>query len=189
MPYVPNTAYPRRFRRRFGVPLRRKPRWLWVRESISTGSPSATVNNFDLLTNYKSDMGITLNLPDLRIWRIILKISIRFTLSPNVITASDGFLLAMFVDDSQVFPANVLLSPYGEMYQTWDQIYTASIFQQGESLVTTTNNWSLYREYDIRTHRVLKDLKDTQIMQIVSTGNAVPAEISFTHSTLLKLPT
>lgn len=188
MPYgVVN--YPRRtFVRRGFRGVRRRRKFLWVRETISSGSPSATINNFDLLANYKSDMGINLNLPDIVIWRLIIKISIRFTLSPNVIQASDGFLLSIFVDDSQVFPTNTLLSPYGEQYMMWDQIYTASIFQQGESVVNTTNNWFLYREYDIKTHRKLKDFKDTLIMQLVSTGNAVPAELSFTHSCLLKLP-
>ena len=179
----------RRFRaNRTFVPVARKRKWLWVRETISTGSPSATINNYDLLTNYKSDMGLTLNLPDIVIWRIIMKISIRFHLNPNTITASDGFLLALAVDDSQVFPTNMLLSPYGEMYQLWEQLYASRSFSEVEVVSSATNSFMIYKECDIRTHRKLRDLKDTQIMQLVSTGNAVPDEISFTHSTLLKLP-
>lgn len=185
--YYPNYGRPRRFRRGFRS-TRRRAKWLWVRETISDVSASA-IHNYDLLTQYKADMGITLNLPDIRIWRIILKISIRFHLSPATITASDGFLLSLFVDDSQVFPTNTLLSPYGEMYQTWDQIYMASLWQQGQVLSVATNNFMLYREYDVRTHRKLRDFKDTQIMQLVSTGNTVTDEISFTESILLRLPT
>jgi hypothetical protein len=133
-------------------------------------------------------MGITLNLPDITIWRVLIKISFRFILTPNVITSNDGFLMAMYVDDSTTFPANPLLDPYGEQYLMWDQRMLGSVFSQGEVVVNTTNNWMLYKEWDIRSHRKFKFLQDTLLMQLVSTGNAVPAEIAVQSAILLRLP-
>jgi hypothetical protein len=183
---VQQTRFIRRGNPRFSRP-QRKRRFIWVRETISSVS-AATTQNFDLLANYKSDMGITLNLPEITIWRVIMKIAIRFTLSPAVIQAIDGFLVAVFVDDITVFPTNVVLAPYGERYMTWEQLYAARTFTEGEVLSVTTNNFMIYKELDLKSKRRIEKFKDTLTMQIVATGNCVPAEISFTHSTLLRLP-
>jgi hypothetical protein len=179
----------RRFRsnRQF---TRRKPKYQWTRQTFSTGAPGASLNTYDLLGSFKTAMGITFNLPDIVIWRIILKVSIRFHYAPATLTASDGFLLALWCQDQALDPAfNAVLSPNTQKYQMWDQMYTSEQEKGGENLLVAAGTANtLYKEYDIKTHRKLENIGDTQILQIVSTGNAVPNEISYTMSLLMRLP-
>ena len=175
---------------RFRTPVRRTRRkYQWVRESISSGSPNGLKNSFDLMGTFKQRMGITLNLPDIVIWRILLKVSVRFDLQPQVFTASDGVLVSVFTDSLPLDPAfNAETEPYAEQYLMWDTLYVSETLIQGNPVSSTSTSNVLYRSYDIKSHRKLANIDDTPILQLVSTGNLLQLEESYTLSMLLKLP-
>lgn len=174
------------YRRRFsGGFRRRRAKYMWVRSTENVVAPQP-LSTIDLLGVWKQQMGITLNLPTLTIWRILLKISIRFDFTS--IGANDGAMIALFVDDLEdVLTANPVVSPYDEKYLMWDQLYaTEQFFMAGST--PTLNEPVLYKQYDIRSHRKLPNLDDTLVLQIAATGLITIKDFSFTQSTLVRLP-
>jgi len=178
------TSFPAR-----SAPVRRR-KWQWVREHVDALAPNALVDSFDLLDNFKTNLGLNLNFPDIVIWRILIKISVRFSLAPAIVTAADGVFMSLWTDDPAI-PSSFISTaqPYSEHYMMWDQIYFSEALMNGQTetdLATVPR--SVYKQYDVRTHRKLLNMGDTLILQLSATGDATMTEISFTHSTLLKMP-
>jgi len=144
------------------------------------------LENIDLLAVWRTTSGVTLNLPGFTIWRIHIKISINFTLSPLTFTANSGVMIAMFVDSINQVLLNPVTAPYDEKYLMWDELYAAE--PQVQSHAGTTPPLALYHEYDIRSHRKLDNVDDTLFLQLATTGNVVISDLSFTQSTLVKVP-
>ena len=177
----------RRMATRTFVP-RKKARYLWVRETVNMIG-AAPLNNFDLLSNFRQAQGITLNLPDIVIWRIILKISIRLDVGLSV-PANTGAMVALFVDDTELNLAqNPVTAPYSQQYLMWDTLYSAQqILNSGSAVAAGPTLPVLYNQYDIKSHRKLRNIDQTLHMQVAAQGSAVLHEISHTASILLRLP-
>ena len=172
----------RRYNRRFSGPRRR---WQWIRSSENNASPNASLNNIDLMSTWRSHSGISINLPEFVIWRIRLKLSITITVTTSV-AANDGVLVTAFVDGSNQTATNQLSQPYDQKDLIFDMLYaTETVKQSTDSLATTTV--TLYREYDIKSHRKLPALDDTLKLQLASSGTAVITGYSFTQSTLVRM--
>lgn len=174
-----------RRRRYYSRRVARKPKWLWVRSAENNASPNSTLNNLDLLSTFRTHAGISVNLPEFVVWRIRLKISITITVTTSV-AANDGVLLTAFVDSYDQTAANQLSNSYDQKYLVYDMLYaTETVKQSTDSLATTTV--TLYKEYDIKSHRKLAALDDTLKVQLASSGTAVITGYSFQQSTLLKV--
>jgi len=185
---MPYRRYPMR-RRSFG---RKRHRFLWARETLNTAAPVLPIA-FDLLATWKTANNFTLNLPDIAIWRIHLKISIdfRFTAAGDPL-ASSGFFVGVYTGPKVAVVAASSLNQYEWQYMMWDKLYASETLKESYSNinVTTTNQQVIYKEYDIKTRRLLTNQDDTLFLTIESEGDASVANgsIDFTHSTLLRLP-
>jgi len=171
----------RRFRRTVGAG-RRKPKWQWIRFN-ATATTLASPFALDLLANYRTMFGITLLPADFVLWRLIIKVAVRATVSVN--QANTGILFSVFNEDSTVAPTNALLAPYDERYLMWDYMYAAKQVQDSGVLTNPT----FYEQYDIRSHRKLQNQNETFWAQLVQQGGITTMDTaSFTYSLLTRLP-
>lgn len=172
-------------RRSFRGVGRRRRRWSWMRSAENNAAPNATLNNIDLMSTWRTHSGISVNLPEIRVWRIKLKISITITVT-TAVAANDGVLVSCFVDGFNQTAGNQLTSAYDQKHMLYDMLYaTETVKQSTDNLATTTV--TLFKEYDIKAHRRLGSLDDTLKLQLASSGTAVITGYSFQQSTLLML--
>lgn len=171
-------------RRRF---TRRRKAYIWVRGAESTVTPvnQPSFIAHDLLERYRSTAGINLNLPEFTIWRVHIKIAIKFSVTAAAVT--DGALFAMFVEQSAaqggltaVF--DPLLNPYNQRYMMWDALMANELRMQGG---TDPTNIYLYRNYDIKTHRRLVNLGDSLWLTVTPFGGATGLTFDSKYSILL----
>ena len=175
------------FRSSMGRP---KPHYQWARDQVLTVG-TFTEARFDLLRGWRVANNLTINLPDIVIWRIHLKISLHFTLSPAALRADNGVFIGIFCD-SNLAAAGIISDsqPYDEQYLVWDKIYYDDLLANGGSNFATTNP-QLYKEYDVRSHRKLLNQADSLIMDVIPRGNVTfgaTDAVAYTSSVLLKLP-
>lgn len=176
------------FRRRV-VPYRRRKRgrFQWARTTFNNVGPvhAPNANIDDLLATFKTAAGITLNLPDIVIWRVHLKVTITFTLSPAAIAANSGVNFAMACENLG-FSVQPVTAQYEERWLMWDFI-TANE-NQFMATAGTAGTQVLYKEYDIKAHRKLGNMNESLLTFITEQGNCVMNGYSITASVLLKLP-
>ena len=176
----------RTFVRRRGF-RRRTHSYLWVREAFDQLTPvhQPTPNLNDLLETFRTQAGVTLNLPAFTIWRVLIKVSIHISLQNPA--ASDGVHFALFVDDKEVSPTiNALVRPFAKQYMMWDQLYASEVVAQSSITTAPVNVPVLYRAYDIKTHRKLENIEQTLWASFVETGAASIIDYSLTYSILLR---
>ena len=184
MPYRRMTYRPRTF-----VPRRRK--YQWVRGQNINTSPvqQPNTNTFDMLSFWRVEQGILLNLPDIVIWRIHLKISARISLAPNTVNASSGVHVAAFVDDVQPTSFNPVTAEFNQKYLIWEELYAyQTLVGTGQPIVTQPGPLALYKEFDVKSHRKILNIEQSLLLTIGAQGNANLDEYSLTYSVLVKLP-
>jgi hypothetical protein len=177
------------YRRRRRFPIRPRRRTQWARVSLNNVGPvhGPSVNADDLLANWRTAAGVTLNIPEFTIARIHIKISIAFSWSPATITANSLAHFALTVDSINQAPLNPLTNQYQQSYMMWDAIYgTEQLFQGGGDL-TTLGDSVLYRTIDIRSKRKLGNAGDTLWALLVDQGNLSMSGYSYTGSILLQM--
>lgn len=192
--------FPRtRFRRRF-TGRRRRNRYIWARtqDRVTAIVAPPAPTNYDLLSQYRTASGFILELPDLAIWRIHLKITIRFRFTSTTVQTDTGVGLAIFCDGRQEeiqaallnFFAGATSSAYTEQFLMWDHLMAGSmaLIETLNDVPNTTNDQFIYKEYDIRSHRRLRNLDETLWMSLSTQGSLSISEFAVTASTLLKLP-
>lgn len=172
-----------RFARRRSFARRRH--WIWIRDTVNNAAPGASPVLLDMLSVFKTHAGITINLPEFRIWRIRLKVSISVTITGGTTTSNDGVLLTVFVDGMNQTPLNQLTNSQDEAHMVYDFLYTYATISQG----FLTDSFAagavpLYKEYDIKAHRRLRSIDDTLFIQIAASGNAVIHDYSYSYSIL-----
>jgi len=108
----------------------KKPRWQWARVTTNSITPSPPYTA-DLLANWRLNLGITMNLPEITIWRMHIKISIRITVPTQ--QANDGIFISSWVDSA--FQPTQLSSPnpYDQKYLIWDAQYITEQIKTRES--------------------------------------------------------
>ena len=186
MPYGPQPLRRMVYRRPYGG-YRRKRRYEWVRFSFNNVGPvqGPSTNNDDVLAPFRTTASIGLNFPEFTIWRIHIKVSIVFSWSPAVITANSGAQFALMVDSINQAPMNVITNPYEESFMMWDFLYATEQLFLGAGAATTLGDSVIYKEYDIRSKRRVRNLGDTLWAQLVSQGNCSLTQYSYTSSVLI----
>lgn len=178
----------RRFRRSsFG--RRRRRRYQWARFQATNINPSQgpTVNADDLLSPWRTAAGVTLNLPEFTIWRIHIKVSIFFSWSPATVTSNSGASFALLVDSLSQAPLSALANPYEESFMMWDYLYGTEQLFQGAGAAGTLGDNVLYRMYDVRSRRRLRNAGDTLWAINQGQGNVSLTNYSYTASVLLSM--
>ena|ERR1700724_748864 len=169
----------RTFRRRS---FNRRPRKMqWVRTTVSVPAPVSPAA-VDLLADFKSRFGITINIPDIVIWRVILKISIFVTVS--VSNSSSGVLIALFNEQTTTILPNAFLDPYSEKFLWWEDLMVAKEVEESGAIT----NPVLYKEIDVKTHRKLANMEESLWLQATQHGNATMNNFDVAANVLLKLP-
>lgn len=172
----------RSFRRRS---FSRRRHWIWVRNTHNNSSPGPSPVLLDLLADFKTHAGITINFPEFRIWRLRLKVSITVTITGGTTASNDGVLITTFIDGMTQVPLNQLTNSQDEADMVYDFLYTYKVIGQG----FTVNSFAvtavpLYGEYDIKAHRKLKSIDDTCFLQMAASGNAVITGYSVSYAML-----
>lgn len=172
-------------RRRFASTLpRRKARWRWLRQTINP--PVVAVTNDDVLTHYRANAGITINLPDFTIWRIRIRVSIRITIAAAA-GANDGAIFSVFTDSQSQVPVDQNLNSYDERHMLWTIMPLAKYTTQATLARPAAGTYMMYEEFDIKAHRKLAQMNDTLFVQVVpSSANTTINDISYTASVLLR---
>jgi len=164
---------------------RKKPNYLWVRETFNNVAPahSPTPNLDDALGTFKTQYGISLNLPDFTIWRLRIKISIH--ISSVAVLANNAVHFAAFVDSLETSPTiSSLTKPFAHKYLMWDNLYlTDTVMQSGETAAAVN---VVYKEYDIKSHRRLENIEDTLWFSLTELGNTNIVDYAYTWSLLLR---
>jgi len=169
-----------------------RPHYQWARLNTGNIGGAFTLANTDLLAPWRTANGWTLNLPDIVIWRIHLKISIHFTLSPATIVSTNGMFIGIFVDAADIAGglAVASASPYDQQYMMWDKIYLADVLASNATNFST-GAITLYKEYDIRSHRKMTNQRESLWLQLQPQGDLTVGAgdgYELTGSILLKLP-
>lgn len=166
----------------------RRHRWQWVRETINNAAPNASLDSIDLMANFKTHAGITINFPEMTIWRIKLKLSITITITGGTTTSNDGVLVTAFVDGMTQVPLSQLLNSQDEADLVYDFLYTYKVIGQGFLIDSfAAGAVPLYGEYDIKAHRKFRSIDDTLFLQFAASGNAVITNYSLSYAILTKI--
>lgn len=146
-----------------------------------------------MLDSFRTAFGININLPDITIGRLLLRISIGIHISaapgPN-----DGVLVAVATSDKDDISGGTgtisspVASPYDLDYMWWEQLYYSEQLMQGLLKPTAAVDTILYRSLDIRSMRKLRGMGETLVVQTVATGNATITGTSITGQVLMLLP-
>lgn len=184
------TRFIRRRGRRLGV--RKKPKFMWIRQTIHNVGPVA-INSDDLMFTWRSDMSLSanFNLPDFTVYRVILQVSLLYHLSAAAYTSDTGAWVAMYSDSSlqaqnvSVFTATQM---YAQRYMLWDKIYHAEgqMFSPFAATVAA-NTYTLYKRFDVKTRRKLQ-LTDSVFTTIQPTGNMVLDQYDTSWNLLIRVP-
>jgi hypothetical protein len=164
---------------------RRATHWQWIRETVNNATPNGSINNVDLLDNFKTHAGITINLPEIVIWRIRLQISIKVTVT-NPTVPNDGVLMTVFVDGTNQTLLNQVSNAMDERDMIYDFLSTYEIVSRTDNTIATATA-ALYRNMDIRVHRKLPSIDSTLFLQLASSGTAVINLFSYSAAILCRL--
>lgn len=183
----------RRFvRRRFGRQLARR-RTEWARFTKNDVAPNATLNGYELLDSFRNAFGININLPDITIGRLHIRISIGVHISA-ALGPNDGVLIAVATCDRDDISGGTgtvsspVAEPYDLDYMWWEQLYVSELVQNGGVRPTAATDTVLYRNLDIRSKRKLRGMGETLTVQLVASGNATITGVSLTGQALMLLP-
>lgn len=169
----------RRYRRSFH---RTRRSYDWLRQ-VYQPTVNATLMNVDMLSGFRTAAGITINLPEITIWRIRLKISLKVTIAA-VMAANDAVHLTLFVDGQSQTPISQSSNPLDQQDMWWDTIYLTEAVMTGSS-TTGAGTFVLYKEYDIKSHRKFKAAQDTIFLQLATTGQPQITDASVSQSILI----
>ena len=170
----------------------RRHNYIWVRgaENHVTGVVQPNQDQYDLLASYRTRSGVTLNIPEFTIWRIHIRISIQFGLSPATAVANSACLLTLFVDTADFSGLPLTLSePYSEQYLMYDNLYVSELIMNGFNVPAATPTIDVLaavRNYDIKSHRRLGNLNETLWLTLTPQGNMEQLTSSITYSILLR---
>ena len=159
----------------------RTQRMQWVRESPNNVAP-ANPSNIDLLALFRTQFGITANLPDIVVERLHLKVSCTYTITTA--GANNGIAVAAWVDSKNQTIQSAVAQPYDQhfliydiLYQTEQQLYAGAV--GGTADVA-------YHIYDVKSKRKLRSIDETLWLQLQPVGAIVFTQYAYTMSLLLK---
>lgn len=182
------------YRRRFGRGIRRVRRnWQWARTTSNDTAIITLPGHYqeDLLASFKSEYGFSINLPDITIWRVRLRISvaIKWAAAP-VNFETGGFIIGVFVDDPNFTIQGVETHPYMEKFMMYGATYYSEAIMQGGREPAAGVIDYFTKEYDIKARRRLGNIEDSLILQVGGTGAGAVVSLnglSWTSSVLLSL--
>jgi len=179
-------------RRNFSrAPMRRRQRrWQWIRDNRNSVTPivEPAFATVDLLNIFRVNVGVDLNFPEFTIWRVRIKVSVRFTptLTAANIDSNCGVVVAMFVDDMSDVGNNPNVSSYHEKYLLWDSMYIYKTLSNagGTTAFASTEDIALYQEYDMKGRRKLGNIGDSLLFQLAPIHGTI-VNYSLTQQTLV----
>lgn len=138
------------------------------------------------MANYKSHLGINVNLPEITIWRIRLKLSVFISVT-TAVAPNDGVLATVFVDGQNQTVLNQLSNSFDERDLLYDMLYATETLKYSTDSAAANLFPVLYKEYDIKAHRSLRSVDDTLFLQLASSGTAHITGYSLSMATLIKV--
>lgn len=170
-------------RRRFFRRTRSARRKLvWV-HSLDTDLATTTSGFFDCLTDFRTIMGVTANLPGATIARI--RATVQLIYDPAVAATSiSGTMFGFIVGTIGTAPPGPVASPNQDwMYRKWfsDALPFQTIDPAAGAAMSSF-------EIDVKSMRKLEEVQQTLMFSWVRTGVPNLDELTLSSSTLLMLP-
>ena len=167
------------------MPSRPRGRHIWIRETTNLAAPNAVFNNIDLMQAWRLHQGgITINLPEITILRVKLRLSIRVTIAAAM-NANDGILSTLFVDGISQVALNQFAQPFDQRDMRYEQDFLSHVPAEGGGNAAGT--YFVERDFDIKARRKLQSVDDTLWLQCSATGQSVIQQLSYSHATLVRL--
>lgn len=165
---------------------------IWVRDIVEAVTPVPdTIFRRDLLADFRTQAGLSINLPGFTLGPFKIKIGIRFDISVAAVTFTqdDGYVVGIVVDDINATAPSPLTSPNVDW--AWYSWYPLSP-PDDVSVVSTAapTNTSLLRsiEIDAKSMRKIEEVGQTAWLVVEATGNAHIDEITEFSSVMARLP-
>lgn len=138
------------------------------------------------MSNWRTHAGISINLPEISVWRVKLKITIVIT-TAAAMQAQDGVLITAVTESVNLTLGNPLTVPFDQPYMLYDGLFLGKSAQLVANGLPAAGTFVLYSEYDIKAHRRLQAQDDTLFLTFSSMGQAQMTQCSIQQSTLLRL--
>jgi hypothetical protein len=191
VPWV-NTMPRRGGFRRGSFTRRRRHNWQWVRQTANSTTivVPPNIETIDLLSGFKAAYGFSVNLPDIVVWRVRLKISLRLQY-PAVLASEEngGCLIGVYCDDTLLTaePGDIQF-PYAHKWMVWEQMYDTEQIVLSGIQPASSASFYLYKEFDIKTHRRLENINHSLLMDLQPNGNVNQLSgVSYSVVALLKI--
>lgn len=185
------TTFLRRGRRRISTG-RRKPKFMWIRDTVHNVGPIA-VNANDLMIAWRNDMSLSanFNLPDFTVYRVIAQLSLSYHLSAASYSSDTGCWVGVFADSSlQTQTASLFTGTgqYIQKYMLWDKLmHSEGQMNTPFAAVTTASVYTAYKRWDIKTRRKLGET-DSVFLVTQPAGNMILDQYDINWNLLLRVP-
>ena len=172
------------------VPQRRKR--VWARDAVEAVTPAdQDIFTRDLLSDFRTAMGISVNLPGFTIGPIKIKISIRFDISvvnqPQ--TQAEGYMVGLIVDTIQGGPPDIFAEPNADwMWWSWYPLTPPDDVSTVSTTVPANTRLVSSIEIDCGSKRKLEEVGQTLFLVVQTTGEAEIGQITEFTSSLVFLP-
>ena len=157
---------------------RRKMFWIRKFPAAATGS-LGLVN--DMTSDYRTNMGILMNLPGLTVIRWIIDFGYRAVAVDDTITRNLMGIVVASIDDAP--PANALSNEFQRDWLLWSPQSYVQERQEG----TPTHKLMTHKHWDIRSARKLEDPERTPWF-VIESQDSDTQDYAFGWSLLVKLP-
>ena len=178
---------PRSFRSRSIRATSPRRKKVWAR-TIQTDTNPADVPYFvDLMEDFRTAMGITINLPGFTVGPIKIKIGLRFDIEV-VQSQQMGYTVGLVVSDLAGTPPNPQIQPDVDwMWWAWYPL----VPPQEQVLVSSTpvaQTVLTSIEIDCNSMRKMEEVGQTLFLVISATGGAIVDAVTTQGSTMVRLP-
>lgn len=173
---------PSRSRRFFRRPRSARRKLIWV-HSTDTDLATTTNGQFDVLSDFRTVMGLTANVPGITIARI--RATLQYVYDPLVpATSLSGLMVGFRVDTLGSTPARPASQPNADwMYRKW-----FSDSQPGQVIDPAAGPAMSAAEIDVKSMRKLEEVQQTLLFLWERTSTPNLDELTLVCSTLVMLP-
>jgi len=143
------------------------------------------------MADFRTQMGITINLPGFTLGPFKIKIGIRFDITTAAVTFTqdDGYLVGLVKDNVSATPPLPSAEPNADWaWWAWYPLVPPEQVQLASTAVPATTTILRTLEIDCKSMRKASEVGETMWLVVERTGNVVISEISEYTSTLVRLP-
>jgi hypothetical protein len=155
----------------------------------AAGGNDVTLYDRDLLADFRTSLGININLPGFTIWGIKIRISIRFDIT-TIYNQAFGYTVGLVVDDINGTPPDPNVDVNSDwMWRTWYPLLPPTDIGQFSTTTAPTNTMFVRTvEIDCKSHRKMEEVGQSLFLVLSTTGGLELTEVTHQADVLVLLP-